>query len=112
MQVHLTKRFFFSASYSRAARVHAHNYTLGVTVTLPDEDYDESFLEARVRETLVDKVHSRDLGLHVDFLKGCSITELSLVTVFWGIVKKAVAPAELVSLTLEKDKTSQWTLRS
>ncbi|MBI3315410.1 MAG: hypothetical protein HYZ87_00325 [Candidatus Omnitrophica bacterium] len=90
--------------------MHAHNYTLNVTVDASDADGLEERLTRQVREALIDKVHSRDLGLHVDFLKGSTINELNLTTVFWGIVKKAISPVKLLSLTLEKDSHSQLTL--
>lgn len=106
MKALLTKRFSFSASFSRDGRVYGHNYTLGVTLPFSDK-IDEEGLERSVREGLIDKIHSRDLSLHVDILKNVEITDLNLLRAFAPEVAAAVRPLALHSLWLERDSRTR-----
>ncbi|MBI4432027.1 MAG: hypothetical protein HY592_00895 [Candidatus Omnitrophica bacterium] len=107
----LTKSFSFSASFARDGKIYGHNYTLEITIdhlSFPDE----TAMTERVEESLIKKLQSRDLGLHVDFLKGIEIDEKNLLARFWPIVEKAVSPARLYSATLRRDSRTQVTLHA
>ncbi len=109
MKVHLTKAFFFSASFSQNNRVVAHNYTLKITTDGLDERLEKE-LEAKVEGGLIKKLQSHDLGTDVDFLKGTSLEEESLLKVFWALIQKEIHPVPLRALSLEKDGRSKLTL--
>ena len=101
MEVLLTKFFRFSASHAAGQKVYGHNYVLGVTVE-PLSLEGEKGLEETVGTTLIDRLQSRDLGLHVDFLKGLEINDANLLRSFWKVLEGAVKPAKLRSLSLER----------
>lgn len=110
MRSQLTKYFPFSASFALAGKVYGHNYVLGITLpalSLPEE----AAFEARVRQALIGKLESRDLGLHVDFLKGVEPTDANLLEVFNRILKQALAPLTVNELSLERDKRTITRLR-
>ena len=109
MKTSLTKTFYFSASHSRAGKIFGHNYTLGVTTQVADED-SERILEEKVNEAILRRVQSRDLGLHVDFLKGISISDQNLLEVFWNILERKMKPLALLKLTLARDERTQVTM--
>ena len=109
MALRLSKRFLFSSSFSRDDKVYGYNYTLHL-VTDAMSPEDESALESRVQEGLIRHVHSRDLTIHVDFLKDVTITDENLLKVFWGILQKEIMPHYLRSLTLERDSRTSLTL--
>ena len=109
MKVSLTKTFYFSASHSQAGKIFGHNYRLGVTTQVADQD-SERVLEAKVNGSIIQRVQSRDLGLHVDFLKGISISDQNLLEVFWNILERKMKPLALLKLTLARDERTQVTM--
>ncbi len=110
MTLLFTKQFPFSASYARGEKVLGRNFVLEAALEAPaDEEAETRFVETVERE-LVSKIESRDLGIHVDFLKGTSIDDRSLLAAFWPIVERAAAPARLRSLSLERDSRTRTTL--
>ena len=111
MTATFTKIFEFSASHSAGARVIGRNYALEATFAAPDVETERG-LEERIDRALIQKLHSRDLGQHVDFLKGRPLDDLSLLQSFWPVVAQAARPAELQVLALRRDRRTQWTLRA
>ena len=109
MVVTLTKTFQFSASFTDGDGVAGHNYTLRATFRAPDERVEEG-LDEKVESSLIKKLHSKDLGEHVDFLKGVSLNDPNLLKTFWSVLEPAVRPAVLRSLSLERDRKTAWTL--
>ena len=105
----VTKIFEFSASHAHADRVVGHNYTLRATFYAPDER-TEAGLGEKIEVSLIQKLHSRDLGEHVDFLKGVPLNDPALLKAFWAVLEPAVLPAVLRSLSLERDRRTRWTL--
>ena len=104
-----TKIFCFSASVESHGRVTGHNYKLGVTVDDLEESVESRF-EAALQKSLIDKIHSRDLGADVDFLKGKDLNDKTLLEAFGGVIQKIIAPLSLRSLTLERDERTIRTL--
>ena len=111
MNILLTKTFHFSASHSKAGKVFGHNYTLGVTIQSADSD-SERVLEEKVNAFIIHRVESRDLGLHVDFLKGIPISDQNILNIFWEILEREIKPLGLSRLTLARDERSQVTMES
>ena len=109
MRFRFTKHFPFSASYESSGKIYGHNYILGVTVSAALDRSAEEAFERDVRDVLVSRLESRDLGLHVDFLKGIAITDENLLRVFASILKNRL-PWPLESLTLERDRRTIATL--
>ena len=105
----LTKSYEFSASYSEVDKVVGHNYVLRATFETSGDDAGEA-LDKKIQDTLIKKIHSSDLGQHVDFLKNKKITDLTLLKTFWPLVAQAALPARLERLCLERDRTTQWAL--
>ena len=105
----LTKSYVFSASHSAGARVIAHNYRLEAVFDGVTES-EEPAMDKKIQDGLIQKIHSRDLGQHVDFLKGKALGETSLLEVFWPLVAQLARPAALKSLSLERDARTRWTL--
>jgi 6-pyruvoyl-tetrahydropterin synthase len=110
MKFEFAKSFYFSASFSREGKVFGHNYALTVSMDCPDEKR-RFLIENKIQESLIQKIHSRDLGLHVDFLKGVELTEENLLKIFWSLIEKNIHPVILRSLSLEKDSRTKLTLR-
>ncbi len=106
MKITLTKKFYFSASHDSPSGVTGHNYVLNVT-TQALKKTEEVALEKNIHEALIQKIDSRDLGLHVDFLKNIEITDKNLLQVFWEIIQLQIYPVELVALSLERDERTQ-----
>ncbi len=104
-----TKSFHFSASFVRDGRVYGHNFNLLVTLRHAD-GMDESAVEKTIEESLIQKIHSRDLSTHVDFLKNIPITDLNLLTAFDKIISSLISPLKLHSLALERDSRTRFTL--
>ena len=104
--VTLAKRFPFSASFSRNNKIIGHNYCLVLTTPALDDAAENRLVEA-VNNGLIRAVHSRDLSLHVDFLKNVEITDKTLLEHFWPVVEKAIAPVKLLSLALERDSKTE-----
>ena len=109
MKAVLTKVFHFSASYEKDHKIFASNYRLGVTTAALDES-EEAVFEKKIQESLIQEIHSRDLSLHVDFLKGKRVTEHQLLQSFADRIKKEIAPWPLFSLSLERDERTKITL--
>jgi hypothetical protein len=101
-----TKAFDFSASFSRDGKIYGYNYTLSVTTDCLDEAAEARF-EEKIRKSLIGKMESRDLGLHVDFLKGAKLNDENLLAVFWPIIKKEIDPLPLHRLTLRRDRRTE-----
>ncbi len=106
MKIIRTKKFNFSASYTKADRVIGHNYILSVTTGALSES-EEAAVDKKIREVLIKKIDSRDLGLHVDFLKNKDLTDAGLLNAFWGIIQTEIRPVELTALSLECDDHTQ-----
>jgi len=70
-----------AVSFERNEKIHGRNYTLGVVLEGLPEEAEERF-EKNMDETLIRRVHSRDLGLHADFLKARDFTDSSLLEAF------------------------------
>ena len=111
MTATFTKVFEFSASHSAGAKVIGRNYALEATFAAPDADTERG-LEEKIDRALIQKLHSRDLGQHVDLLKGRPLDELSLLQSFWTVVVEASRPAKLQTLALRRDRRTQWTLKA
>ncbi len=109
LTVTLAKFFHFSASFSKKGKVYGHNYVLGVTVNGVDNG-TETMLINKIESGLIDKINSRDLELHVDFLKGVELTDENILRVFWKIIAALIAPVSLKKLSLERDSRTVLTL--
>lgn len=109
MKTSWTKSFDFSASYADGPKVIGRNYRLSVTLEGCQPSTERTFQEC-IEKELIQKLHSRDLSLHVDFLKGSAMDEPTLLRHFWPIVEKACQGATLVSLGLERDQRTRWML--
>ncbi len=109
MKFSFQKRFHFSASFERDGKIHAHNYVLEI-VTDPVDEASELILEKKVRNCLIAKLDSHDLGLHVDFLKNADLTEANLLSAFRKLLSKEILPLKLISLSLERDKNTRVNL--
>ena len=105
----LTKLFYFSASFSRGRRVYGHNYTLSVTVRF-SEKLDETLMEKKIQKGLIHKIHSRDLGLDVPFLKKIPLTDYYLLKAFFKIISREIHPVRLHGLCLERDSKTRLSL--
>ena len=99
MPATVTKNFEFSASLSQGKKVLGHNYILRATFEASDLSAENGLAE-KIEKTLIEKVHSRDLG---------ETNDLALLKDFWGVVTQATRPAKLLSLCLERDRRTQWT---
>ena len=106
MKALLTKFFRFSASHAAGEKIYGHNYVLGVTVDALTPAAERSF-ETAVESALIQRLESRDLGLHVDFLKGIEITDAGLLHAFWKVLEEKIKPARLRSLSLERDSRTR-----
>lgn len=106
----LVKTFRFSASHEKDGRVWGHNYVLSVAVSKADARSEEKLVRV-VRERVVDRVHSRDLSLHVDFLKGLEITDELLLTRFWALLGDRLAPLGVLWMSLDRDDRTRVVLR-
>lgn len=99
----ITKYFHFSASHQYRDKVFGHNYVLGITLGSLNEA-DEEKLIKNIHTHLIDKVHSRDLGMGVDFLKGKEINDRTLLESFAKIIEGVIPVSTLKSLTLKRDE--------
>ena len=108
-QAFWTKFFYFSASYSRLDQTHGHNFTLGVTVEYSDKMDEATFIN-QIEVALVQKIHSRDLSMHVDFLKNIEITDYNLLKIFSEIISRQIKPVKLHSVSLERDPRTKLLL--
>ncbi len=105
----LTKSYAFSASYSSGPRVVSHNYRLEAVFDGVLES-QEPALDRKIQDGLIRKIHSQDLGQHVDFLRGKALSETVLLEAFWNFVSELVRPASLKALSIERDGRTRWTL--
>ncbi len=105
----LTKFFHFSASHSRGGKVIGKNYILEISIRATSAEEELEF-EGKVQSGLIGCLESRDLGLHVDFLKGLDLTDLNLLKAFWAKAQEAVPFAEILSLSLTRDAKTKTTL--
>lgn len=85
-----------------------HNYVLGVTFPAQHDDTEQILVDKL--EVLVRPMESRDLGTDVEFLKGLTIDDQSLLQAFWPLAERAIAPVPLASLYLERDRRTITTL--
>ena len=108
-KVFWTKLFYFSASFSRGPEIHGHNYTLIATLHYSGK-FDEAAIEQKIKKSIIDKIHSRDLGLDVDFLRGTKITDFNLLKIFSKIIAGEIKPARLAGLSLERDKNTRLSM--
>lgn len=91
---------------------HGHNYVLEVSVRGPIDDktgyvLDLARLKDVVTREVIEKVDHRNLNLDVDFMRGVIPTTENLVVGIWGILVKAVAPAELELLRLWESENNR-----
>ncbi len=109
MNATVTKFFRFSASHVAGTKVLGKNYRLEISLDalLPGE---ELAFEKKVHEKLIKKIESRDLGLHVDFLKDIEITDRNLLEAFWRVLRESVPGFEIRSMTLQRDETTKTTI--
>ncbi len=105
----LTKTFHFSASHSRAGKVIGKNYTLEISIRAVPAKEELEF-ERKVQSGLICSLESRDLGLHVDFLKGQDLTEGNLLKAFWARAQEAAPFVKILSLSLTRDAKTKTTL--
>ena len=94
-----TLRFPFSASLSKNGKIYGHNYILSVGLRGAGEVQGEA-ARLLVQRVLIDKLHSQDLTLHVDFLKNIEPTQENLLRTFWDVLEKELGE-EMSSLGLE-----------
>lgn len=109
MQMTFHKKFYFSSSFTKEDKVIGHNFMLEVTTPLLNDE-EASRLESKVQTSLIRRLDSQDLGLHVDFLKGVILTDENLLKAFWEVLSRELAPTPLLSLALEKDKNTRVSL--
>jgi hypothetical protein len=105
----LTRFFPFSASYEQNGGMRAFNYTLGITIE-PAGNFAETEFDQKVEAALIRKIESRDLGLHVDFLKGVELNDSSILRAFWAVIEKEIQPSKIYSLCLDKNKKTRVAL--
>ena len=105
----LTKSFDFSASHAHGGKIFGYNYRLHICF---EGAPDESDVAAKIESSLISKIHSRDLGEPIDFLKGVTLEGPELVRAFWRVIEGAISPERLRSLTLERDSRTRWTLEA
>jgi 6-pyruvoyltetrahydropterin/6-carboxytetrahydropterin synthase len=84
---------------------HGHNYILEVSVRGAIEEKTGYVLDlARLKEVVatevIDRIDHRNLNLDVDFMRDVIPTTENLAVGIWGILVKALAPAELVLIRL------------
>jgi hypothetical protein len=108
MPATFTKSFPFAASYTKAGKVHGHNYRLHLTFSVLSESEETTFIQ-KTEASLIQKISSKDFG-DVDFLKTVEITDLNLLSAFWKILQESLKPAALLALTLERDEWTRTTL--
>ena len=109
MPATVTKTFEFSASHSQDGKVFGHNYVLRCTFLATDASAEAGLTE-KIESSLIHKLHSRDLGESVDFLKNVALNDLSLLRAFWRVITEATRPSQLHSLRLKRDRRTEWML--
>ena len=101
MTVQTTHYFPFSASFKAHSQHIGHNYILGVTTQALGPAEEIEFQNTVVR-VLIDQVHTRDLGEHVSFLKGKTISDRTLLLSFEAFLKKKLKKWPIHGLSLQK----------
>ena len=109
MATELTKFFSFSACHTSSGKVLGRNYRFGITVEWVNQAQEERLIET-VRRELISKVHTRDLGENVDFLKNISIDDASLLKEFKKRLSAALMGFNIKRLTLERDSETSTVL--
>lgn len=104
-----TLSFPFSSSYAERERIRAYNFILHASLEGLSGPEFEQPLKEKIENGLIHKIHSKDLGLHVDFLKGLELNEEVILNAFWDELNGLVAPARLRTLTLERDDRTKIT---
>lgn len=100
------QKFNFSVSFSNGGKVTGHNYSLAVTTDCLSDEEEKTFIR-RINETLISKIHSRDLSL-MNFLDGKPITERGLLEKFYKIIKTGAEPFEIHGLELQRDSRASF----
>lgn len=101
--------FPFSACFDAPGGVLvAHNYVLRLT-TWALTPVEEKRLRTLIQKSLIDQVHSRDLGRDVAFLTERPLTEAGVLAAFKDILKPLLGELPLRQLQLERmDGTRTW----
>ena len=102
MDAELTKSFAFSASYRSGARSVGANYILSVSLPALDGAAEKEF-EGAVQDSLISKLHARDLSENVDFLRGAEMTDAGLLRAFWAVLAGPLAHHRVRRLALQRD---------
>jgi hypothetical protein len=105
MKTTVTKFFLFSCSFPKDGKVWGRNFRLGLTAHVMDEKIEEVFVRT-VEEKLIRRIESKDLVLHVDFLKEWDLTDLGLLRAFKTFLKSEIVPVTLKALSLERDENT------
>ena len=84
---------------------HGHNYVLEVSVTGEVSEKTGyvihlAALKRIVNESVVDRMHHRNLNLEVDFMRGVIPTTENIVVACWRVLEPAIRPARLTRLRL------------
>ena len=109
MSATVTKTFEFSASHAEGDKVVGHNYILKCVYLAADASAEEGLTE-KIQRDVIQKLHSRDLGQSVDFLKNVPLNDLAILRTLWRVITEATRPAQLHSLCLIRDRQTEWTL--
>lgn len=108
MRTELTKTFAFSACHTHSGRVLGRNYLFKITLEWLPEDREKAVSEIVQREIL-SKVHTRDLGEDVYFLKKAVIDEASILQAFWQRLSGPLSGFRVKCLTLQRDSETSAT---
>ena len=100
-----TKRFKFSASYEQGDKIFGHNYILSITVDDISQTQEQKLCDV-VEKRILSKVHSRDMSLHVDFLRGVDITERNLLKEFYSQISPEINFCVIKEMSLDRDETT------
>lgn len=109
MRTELTKTFAFSACHTHSGRVLGRNYLLGITLEWLPEEREKAMSEIVHRE-IISKVHTRDLGEDVYFLKKSVIDDASILQAFWQRLSGPLSDFRVRRLTLQRDPETSTTL--
>ncbi len=109
MKAVLTRSYPFSASFERDEKIHGYNFKLEISVVWVSEQ-TEFRLDQKVQASLIDQIHSRDLGLDVPFLANQPISETSLLNTFFEILKKELPDLQILGFALVRDDRTVFSL--
>src|SRR3989338_5709939 len=108
MRMELTKTFSFSACHTASGRILGRNYLLKIALEwLPEAR--EKILSDIVRREILSKVHTRDLGEDVFFLKRTEIDDASILKAFWQRLSGPLEDFQVKYLTLQRDSETSTT---